>query len=161
MILPDQFHKIMGKLSKVKKPLEDEQEGIYYDFLKNTSSRILERAVDILIDSHRTRFFPTVPEIKDAISEAYQELEKEEEPPRPGICFSCNSTGVILKPYKFRGSEYTMAIACNCEAGKPFKKSFSKHKVYIQPELEEPGPWIPTLEEEYEPEEKKDKPDPY
>jgi len=154
------FEKSIKKLVDLYGKPTDEKMDIYYDLLKRQNPKILERACELVMFHRISRFFPQPAEILEMTSQAYKEREEEEKPPEVGTCMNCHSVGIILKEYVYRGREYTMALACHCQEGKKYAKSFAINKVKLNEEQKEKKTWLPKpiTEEKQEPE---STPDPY
>lgn len=128
MISELQFEKSIQELELMFGPIENDMSrrgdkiSIYYDRLKFTSERILQRAVNHLIDMHPWKRFPLVQEIRAAIDQAAQYN------PRPAqddsedlgfVCEVCCGTGHALKEViEEDGYKHTVASPCQCKEGR-------------------------------------------
>lgn len=115
MIKPKTFSMILGRLFlHFRTEVYSDQDTVglietYYDRLKSQDELILERAVDLLIDTHSVKSIPTVAEVLNALSDIKSDMPREQHYWEE--CPKCQSMGMFID--KSDG----LAKACSCSIG--------------------------------------------
>ena len=100
----------------------DDKIAIYYERLRNTSEKILKKAIKYLVDVHPYKRFPLVQELRNAIDQvvrsssvpSQQDLENRS----LVTCEACQGTGHVLKDViEVDGYKHTVANPCQCLEG--------------------------------------------
>ena len=122
------FNEFMQGLELMFGPCEQDPDrrndkiSVYYDRLKFTSERILDRAAKHLIDVHQYKRFPLVQEARDAIDQVSKQVSdpvfQEEREDTGFICEVCHGTGHVLRDaVEENGYQHVVAKACQCKEG--------------------------------------------
>lgn len=107
---------------------DDEIRDMYYGRFRLVDELIFKKAIDYIIDTHKTKTFPLPAEIYDAIAFVKSQMIIDNNP--AAQCDKCLGMGQIVEECTDevgRKAGYKHAIFCDCMEGKRRKRGWKLH----------------------------------
>ena len=140
-------------LTFLEKPKDKEQIDNLFDLFQSKPQTVLERAVNIIIETYPYKTFPTPHYFFKAIDEAQAEYNYlTRQPTDEPECPVCYGMGIkLIESYcDFYGRNHKFAVPCSCSAGQrmahAWRQHDSKHKYFSakpRPQTETYDPDVP------------------
>ena len=125
------FEQFLVTLETYFPALDEGQKSIYFDSLKKFSPAYCLEASKILFEKCKKQYFPSLADLMEAFTEAYNESPRAHPEELDGFCPECEGSGRIIEK-KENGQTY--AIYCKCETGRKIFEGngrfFEEHNLF-------------------------------
>lgn len=120
------FEQFLVTLETYFPTLDEGQKSIYFDSLKKFSPAYCLEASKILFEKCKKQYFPSLVDLMEAFTEAYNDSPRAHPDELEGFCPECEGQGLVRK---VKDDGQSCAIYCQCRIG---KERFERHGRYFE-----------------------------